>query len=163
MLFRLLSERISDLVRMNRGRKSAHSATIDVAVAILVDEEGRIYLGERPPSGSLAGYWEFPGGKCEAGETREKGLARELHEELGITIESAELLHRSINEYPSGDSFSLSYYVVRAWSGEIDRRHYQNSSWVSTENLMELRHLEGNLDFCMRLARGEFDEQLTRS
>ena len=62
-----------------------------VAVA-LIDDDGRVLLAERPPSKSMAGLWEFPGGKVETGETPETALKRELHEELGIAVEVEDLL-----------------------------------------------------------------------
>lgn len=60
---------------------------IFVVAAIIADAEGRLLVGQRPPGKKLAGYWEFPGGKVEAGETPEMAVIRELKEELGITVE----------------------------------------------------------------------------
>ena len=62
---------------------------VDVAVGVLIDGEGRFLLTSRPEGKVYAGYWEFPGGKLEAGESVEEALRRELHEELGITIGAA--------------------------------------------------------------------------
>ena len=62
---------------------------VDVAVGVLIDADGRFLLTSRPEGKVYAGYWEFPGGKLEAGEAVEAALARELHEELGITIGGA--------------------------------------------------------------------------
>ena len=62
---------------------------VDVAVGVLIRPDGRFLLTSRPEGKVFAGYWEFPGGKLEAGETVEQALRRELHEELGITIGAA--------------------------------------------------------------------------
>ena len=66
----------------------------EVAVGVLVDAHGRFLLTSRPAGKVYAGYWEFPGGKLEAGETVEQALRRELHEEIGITIGAAAALAR---------------------------------------------------------------------
>ncbi len=75
---------------------------VDVAVGVLIDAAGRFLLTSRPAGKVYAGYWEFPGGKLEPGESVEQALARELHEELGITIGPAERWRVEIVDYEHG-------------------------------------------------------------
>ena len=70
-----------------RGGMAAERTPVDVAVGVLIDAQGRFLLTSRPVGKVYAGHWEFPGGKVEPGETVEQALRRELHEELGITID----------------------------------------------------------------------------
>lgn len=90
-----------------------------VVAAALVDSDGRILLQQRPPGKSLAGLWEFPGGKIEAGETPEAALIRELREELGIDTEAACLAPATFASAPldNGDHMLLLLYVCRKWRG----------------------------------------------
>jgi 8-oxo-dGTP diphosphatase len=73
---------------------------VDVAVGVLIGADGRFLLTSRPDGKVYAGYWEFPGGKLEAGETVEQALRRELQEELGITIGAAQPWKQEIVDYP---------------------------------------------------------------
>jgi mutator protein MutT len=90
---------------------------IHVAAAVLVDRRGRILIAQRPAGKHLAGSWEFPGGKIEPGETRTAALARELKEELGVTIERPRPLLRLRHAYPYGEVL-LDVWVVRRYRGE---------------------------------------------
>jgi 8-oxo-dGTP diphosphatase len=72
---------------------------VPVVAAVITDEQGRVLLARRPPHKSLGLKWEFPGGKVEPGETPEAAVARELHEELGITVEAIEPLPRFRHDY----------------------------------------------------------------
>jgi 8-oxo-dGTP diphosphatase len=100
----------------------------EVAVGVLVDPEGRFLLTSRPQGKVYAGYWEFPGGKLEAGETVEDALRRELHEELGITIGPAEPWHVLMMDYPHA-RVRLHFRKVRAWSGDFEMREGQRMAW----------------------------------
>ena len=84
---------------------------------MLIDGAGRVLIAQRPAGKHLAGGWEFPGGKLEPGETRAAGLARELREELGITIEQPRPLLRLRHTYPEGEVL-LDVWVVRRYRGE---------------------------------------------
>jgi 8-oxo-dGTP diphosphatase len=101
---------------------------VDVAVGVLIDAEGRFLLTSRPPGKVYAGYWEFPGGKLEAGETVEAALARELHEELGITIVAAEPWKIELMDYPHA-RVRLHFCKVRRWSGAFEMREAQCMAW----------------------------------
>jgi 8-oxo-dGTP diphosphatase len=101
---------------------------VDVAVGVLIDREGRFLLTSRPEGKVYAGYWEFPGGKVEAGESVEQALARELHEELGITIGPATPWQVEIVDYPHA-LVRLHFLKVFDWHGELHMREGQQMAW----------------------------------
>ena len=101
---------------------------VDVAVGVLLDAQGRFLLTSRPAGKVYAGYWEFPGGKFEPGETVEQALRRELHEELGITIGAAQPWQQEIVDYPHA-RVRLHFCKVRDWQGEFQMREGQQMSW----------------------------------
>ncbi len=101
---------------------------VDVAVGVLIDAEGNFLLTSRPEGKVYAGYWEFPGGKLEAGETVEQALRRELHEELGITIGPAEPWKVELVDYPHA-LVRLHFCKVFAWSGAFQMREAQSMAW----------------------------------
>ena len=100
----------------------------DVAVGVLLLPDGSFLLTSRPEGKVYAGYWEFPGGKLEAGETVEQALRRELHEELGITIGAAELWKTQMVDYPHA-LVRLHFCKVRQWQGELQMREAQSFAW----------------------------------
>jgi 8-oxo-dGTP diphosphatase len=101
---------------------------IEVAAAVMQRADGRFLLAQRPPGKLYAGYWEFPGGKIEAGEPPERALARELHEELGIDIERAYPWLTREYVYPHGQ-VRLNFFRVLAWRGEPHPREDQAIAW----------------------------------
>lgn len=101
-----------------------------VAVA-LIDPDGRVLLQQRPPGRSMAGLWEFPGGKVEPGETPEAALVRELEEELGIATHESCLAPATFASEPLGDRHLLMLlYVCRKWRGVAEARHATALTWV---------------------------------
>jgi len=101
----------------------------EVAVGILIREsDGALLLSTRPPGKPYAGYWEFPGGKIEAGETVEQALRRELHEELGITIGAAEIWKTTEHDYPHA-LVRLHWRKVWQWEGDFEMREGQAMCW----------------------------------
>jgi 8-oxo-dGTP diphosphatase len=108
-----------------------------VAVA-LVDADGRVLLAQRPEGKPLAGLWEFPGGKVEAGETPEAALIRELHEELGIETWNSCLAPLSFASH-SYDAFHLlmPLYVCRKWQGTPVAKEGQALKWVRAKDLRD--------------------------
>jgi 8-oxo-dGTP diphosphatase len=104
---------------------------VDVAVGVLIDHDGRFLLTSRPEGKVYAGYWEFPGGKLEPGETVEQALRRELHEEIGITIGAAHPWKVEIVDYPHA-RVRLHFCKVFHWEGEFEMREGQRMAW---ENL----------------------------
>lgn len=107
---------------------TADRAAVDVAVGVLIDAQGRFLLTSRPDGKVYAGYWEFPGGKVEPGETVEQALRRELHEELGITIEAAQPWKTELFDYPHA-LVRLHFCKVYGWSGHFEMRERQQMAW----------------------------------
>ena len=103
---------------------------VDVAVGVLIDAHGRFLLTSRPAGKVYAGYWEFPGGKLEAGETVEAALRRELQEELGITIAAAQPWKTEMMDYPHA-RVRLHFCKVWQWAGEFEMREGQAMAWQS--------------------------------
>ena len=101
---------------------------VDVAVGVLFDAAGRFLLTSRPPGKVYSGYWEFPGGKLEPGETVEAALRRELHEELGITIGAAEAWKIELVDYPHA-RVRLHFCKVFDWHGAFEMREAQQMAW----------------------------------
>lgn len=101
---------------------------IEVAAAVMQRADGRFLLAQRPPGKLYAGYWEFPGGKIEAGEPPERALARELREELGIDIERVYPWLTREYVYPHGH-VRLNFFRVLAWRGEPHPREDQAIAW----------------------------------
>lgn len=100
----------------------------DVAVGVLMLHNGSFLLTSRPQGKVYAGYWEFPGGKLEAGETVEQALRRELQEELGITIGAAEIWKTQLVDYPHA-LVRLHFCKVLQWEGELQMREAQSFAW----------------------------------
>ena len=101
---------------------------MDVAVGVLINPEGRFLLTSRPAGKVYAGYWEFPGGKVEPGETVAEALRRELHEELGITIGAAQPWQVALMDYPHA-RVRLHFCKVFAWRGNFEMREGQTMAW----------------------------------
>lgn len=101
---------------------------VNVAVGILIDGQARYLLTTRPPGKAYAGYWEFPGGKLEAGETVEQALRRELQEEIGLTIGPAIAWRDSLVDYPHA-LVRLHFCKVRTWGGHLHMHEGQAFSW----------------------------------
>ena len=106
----------------------AQRAVVEVAVGVLIDAHGHFLLTSRPLGKVYAGYWEFPGGKLEAGETVAQALARELHEELGITIGAAQPWKVEMVDYPHA-LVRLNFCKVFDWRGELQMREAQSFAW----------------------------------
>ncbi len=106
----------------------ADRATVDVAVGILINSDDQFLLTSRPPGKVYEGYWEFPGGKLEAGETVAQALTRELHEELGLHIGEVQLWQQQLVDYPHA-LVRLNFCKVRQWQGELEMREGQSYAW----------------------------------
>ncbi len=109
-----------------------------VVACALIDADGRILLAQRPEGKSLAGLWEFPGGKVEPGETPEETLVRELHEELGITTKVACLAPLTFASH-SYEKFHLlmPLYVCRRYEGIPHGKEGQAVKWVKPQALRD--------------------------
>lgn len=101
---------------------------VDVAVGVLVQPGGRFLLTSRPPGKVYEGYWEFPGGKIETGETVEEALRRELHEEIGITIGTAHPWRVEMVDYPHA-LVRLNFCKVFDWTGDLYMKEGQRFAW----------------------------------
>ena len=101
---------------------------IEVAVGILLRGEHDMLLTTRPEGKPCAGYWEFPGGKLEAGETVEQALRRELEEELGVVIGRAEVWKVTEHDYPHA-LVRLHWCRVSEWTGDFEMRENQQMMW----------------------------------
>ena len=101
----------------------------EVAVGVLIREsDGALLITSRPAGKPRAGWWEFPGGKLEAGETVEDALRRELQEELGITIRNCIAWKVTEHDYPHA-LVRLHWCKVTQWSGDFEMREGQDMSW----------------------------------
>jgi 8-oxo-dGTP diphosphatase len=111
--------------------------TLVVACA-LIDADNRVLIAQRPEGKTLAGLWEFPGGKLEPGERPEPALIRELQEELGITTQEACLAPLTFASHAYDDFHLLMpLYVCRRWQGTVNSREGQNLAWVRANKLRD--------------------------
>ena len=110
--------------------------TVLVSAVALIDVDGRVLLGQRPEGKSMAGLWEFPGGKVEEGETPEAALIRELQEELGIDTWASCLAPLTFASH-SYDDFHLlmPLFACRKWDGIPQSRENQALTWVHARDL----------------------------
>jgi 8-oxo-dGTP diphosphatase len=109
-----------------------------VSAVALLDADNRVLIAQRPAGKSMAGLWEFPGGKIEAGETPEAALIRELHEELGINVLPACLAPFTFASH-AYEKFHLlmPLYLCRKWQGDVTPREGQSLKWVRPNALAD--------------------------
>ena len=109
-----------------------------VAACALIDPDGRVLIAERPPGKSMAGLWEFPGGKIEAGERPEETVIRELKEELGIAVKEPCLAPFTFASYAYPDfQLLMPLFVCRRWEGIVAPREGQAVKWVRPRDLSQ--------------------------
>ena len=109
-----------------------------VVACALIDRDGRVLIAQRPEGKGMAGLWEFPGGKVEAGERPEQSLIRELHEELGITVKEACLAPLTFASYGYEDFHLLMpLYVCRRWDGIVQATEHKALKWVRPQALRD--------------------------
>lgn len=112
---------------------------LHVVAAAMVDADGRVLVQQRPPGKPMAGLWEFPGGKIDAGETPEAALIRELREELGVEVAQACLAPAAFASEPlGGRHLLLLLYVCRKWGGTPRAQHATALRWVHPAGLYAL-------------------------
>ena len=112
--------------------------TVLVVAVALIDADGRVLIAQRPQGKQLAGLWEFPGGKVEAGERPETALIRELREELGIEVAESCLAPFVFTSH-AYESFHLlmPLYLCRRWSGVVQNREHAALKWVRPNRLAD--------------------------
>jgi 8-oxo-dGTP diphosphatase len=121
------------------GRDFNMKLTLVVACA-LVDVDKRVLIAQRPPGKALAGFWEFPGGKLDPGERPEQALIRELHEEIGITVQEACLAPLTFASHAYDDFHLLMpLYICRRWGGQVMAREGQTLAWVRANKLRDYK------------------------
>ena len=109
-----------------------------VAAVALVDADGRVLIAQRPDGKDMAGLWEFPGGKVEPGERPEETLIREVHEELGITVQEACLAPLTFASHAyDGFHLLMPLYICRRWDGFVQAREGQALKWVRPRQLRD--------------------------
>jgi 8-oxo-dGTP diphosphatase len=117
---------------------SSRQRLVLVAACALIDPDGRVLIAQRPPDKSMAGLWEFPGGKVEAGERPEDTVIRELHEELGITVKEACLAPFTFASHPYPDfQLLMPLYICRRWEGVAMAHEHTALKWVMPRELSQ--------------------------
>lgn len=123
-----MSVLVADGERPREG--GADRKVVDVAVGVLIRPDGDFLLTSRPPGKVYEGYWEFPGGKLESGESVEAALRRELQEEIGVTIGAVHPWKVEMVDYPHA-LVRLNFCKVFEWAGELQMHEGQSFAWQS--------------------------------
>ncbi len=127
---------MTDLCPQVPDRPTGPVKIILVSAVIMIDIDGRILLAQRPAGKSMAGLWEFPGGKVEPGETPERALIRELNEELNIDVTEACLAPFVFASHTYPDFHLLMpTFLCRRWDGILMAQEGQNLKWVRIDDL----------------------------
>jgi 8-oxo-dGTP diphosphatase len=133
-----------NVVTANKGKKTkprkGHWIPV---VAGFLRKDGKILVGQRPENNSLAGQWEFPGGKIEIGETPEVALVRELNEELGIEAEVGDLKLACSHSFGEVGILIL-FFEILYWKGEPRAKHHMMLEWIHPEELQSRKIPEAN-------------------
>ncbi len=133
---------------------SKNLAPLLIVAAALIDAKGRVLVQKRPEGGNMAGLWEFPGGKIEAGETPEHALIRELHEELGVSVEAENLSPACFASAENGQRHMiLLLYICREWSGDPVLNHASAMAWHMPADLRHLAMPPADIPFIGYLER----------
>jgi 8-oxo-dGTP diphosphatase len=114
--------------------KANTRTVVEVAVGVLINPAGALLLGQRPEGKPYAGYWEFPGGKIEAGETLFEALKRELLEEIDVVIDDAQEIMVIEHDYPHA-YVRLHICVVKSWQGQVRSLENQSLAWLERDDI----------------------------
>lgn len=122
-----------------------------VVVAAIIRKGNKIFIAQRPEGKSLAGFWEFPGGKQEQNETLPETLQRELREELNINVEVGDFFMKSSYQYEFGDIDIYSYWVDIDEDVMIVSNEHQNSKWVEVNELVNYKFAPADIPIVKKL------------
>jgi len=137
-----------------RGDRSAEKPLL--VVAALIASDGRILACQRHRTDAFALRWEFPGGKVRSHEKPEEALARELEEELGVTAEIGEEVHRTRHRYDEmSREIELVFYTARADAEAMQNRVFEQIRWVAPANLASLDFLPADRELIRLLSTGK--------
>lgn len=125
---------------------------LQIAAGIIRNRDGEIYITQRPVNTHMAGKWEFPGGKLEAGESPEQALVRELQEEIGIEATEFRLFEKIVYPLPDRE-LSIWFYLVSDWQGDPWGKEGQLGRWVRQENLIASEFPPANMSIVERLVQ----------
>ncbi len=123
-----------------------------VAAVIFNQEQSQIFITKRPDDKHKGGFWEFPGGKVEVGESIEQAMVRELEEEIGITVTEQALFEHLEYDYPE-KSLKFDFITVTNFSGQPYGREGQQGEWVSIADLANYQFPEANVPILERVIR----------
>ncbi|WP_162062488.1 8-oxo-dGTP diphosphatase MutT [Vibrio taketomensis] len=123
-----------------------------VAAVIFNQDQSQIFITKRPDDKHKGGFWEFPGGKVEAGESIEQAMVRELQEEIGITVTEQVLFEHLEYDYPE-KSLKFDFITVTNFSGQPYGREGQQGEWVSIADLANYQFPEANVPILERVIR----------
>jgi 8-oxo-dGTP diphosphatase len=125
-----------DLITQNIQPKAL--PIVMVSAAVLLDRDGKVFIAQRPKGKAMAGLWEFPGGKLEAGERPDEALIRELREELGIETASSCLAPLTFVSHAYDHMHLIMFvYVCRTWKGFLKPQEHQKTAWVEAKALYD--------------------------
>lgn len=131
----------------------ADQTVVKVAVGIIFDSDDKVLIARRQANQHQGNRWEFPGGKVERGENSQQALRREIHEELGIDVQSAEFMMEILHHYVE-KSVLLIVYTIRQWRGEARGCEGQPIKWVDRDELAQFEFPEANQDIVERVRIG---------
>ena len=135
---------------------------VEVVAAILV-KDGKVFAARRKPSAHLAGFWEFPGGKVEVGETAEQCLARELQEELNIVVRVGEYIGENMHDYGI-KVVRLVAYLVEHLSGNLELIEHDEMRWLSLDELESVEWAPADIPLVEKYRRmPTFDKEIIRT
>jgi 8-oxo-dGTP diphosphatase len=143
VLFAATKKDVDARDKPGRDSKDIHAREREVKLTLvvacaLVDADKRVLIAQRPQGRTLAGLWEFPGGKVEHGERPEQTLIRELHEELGITVSEDCLAPLTFASHAYDDFHLLMpLYICRRWDGDVIAREHATLKWVRANKLRD--------------------------
>ena len=130
-------------------------AVVPVATGVLQRADGRVLVSLRPEGKPWPGYWEFPGGKIEPGETSEQALIRELNEELGVTATIGDRVSTVHHSYRNGGAIEIEFFLVQTFAGEFVNRIFQQMRWIPIPDLPKYDFLAADLTLIRDIASGK--------